>query len=39
MKKFVEFLKKQDAFGHAVTINYRGDEKYRTVCGATLTFA
>ena len=39
MKKFGEFLKKQDAFGHAVTINYRGEEMYRTMWGALLTFA
>ena len=37
MKKFGKFLKKLDAFGHAVTINYRGDEMYKTVWGAMLT--
>ena len=30
-------MKKQDAFGHAVTINYRGDEMYKTSWGALLT--
>ena len=36
-KSIGEFLRKQDAFGHAVTINYRGDENYRTMWGAFLT--
>ena len=30
-------MKKQDEFGHAVTINYRGDETYKTSWGALLT--
>ena len=39
MERFGEFMRKQDVFGHAVTLNYRGDEQFRTVWGAFLTVA
>ena len=39
MKSFGAFLKNQDAYGQAITINYRGEDKYRSVCGAILTMA
>ena len=32
-----KFLKKQDAFGQAVTINYKGEDVYTTTWGAFLT--
>ena len=37
MNKFGAFLKRQDAFGEPVTINYKGDASYNTIFGGTLT--
>lgn len=37
MKKFGKFLKKQDAFGHPVTINFSGDDNFKTAWGTLLT--
>ena len=39
MKQIGEFLKRQDAFGQPISINYRGEERYNTVWGAVLTLA
>ena len=33
------FLKRQDMFGHPVTINYKGEDQYKTGCGAFLSLA
>ena len=37
MKKFSTWLSQRDTFGEPITINYKGDNRYRTVFGATLT--
>ena len=39
MTSVAEFLRKQDAFGYAVTLNYRGDDMYNTAWGGILTLA
>mgnify|MGYP000987909821 CR=1 FL=1 len=39
MKSVGEFLKRQDAFGQAVTLNYKGEDVYNTKWGAFLTLA
>ena len=39
MKSVGAFVKKQDRFGQPVTINYRGDDTFRTTWGATLSLA
>ena len=31
------YLKKIDAFGHPVMVNYRGRQKYKTGCGGVVT--
>ena len=37
MRSVRAFLKKQDGYGHPVTINYKGENRYQTVWGAFLT--
>ena len=37
MKRFGKFLKEQDAFGHPVTINFSGEDNFKTAWGALLT--
>ena len=37
MRSVRRFLKKQDDYGHPVTINYKGEDKYQTAWGAFLT--
>ena len=39
MRSLGEFVKKQDAFGYAVTLNYKGEDMYKTMWGAILTLA
>ena len=39
MTNFQAFIRRQDAYGHAVTVNYRGDSSYKTLWGGFLTIA
>ena len=39
MGKLWKFLKSQDAFGEAVTLNYDGESTYKTGLGALMTIA
>jgi len=34
MSKFINFLKSQDQFGNATTMNYKGERTYKTKLGA-----
>ena len=38
MKRLGGLLRKQDAFGEPVTINYRGDTTFTTMLGAIVSF-
>ena len=37
MKKFVNFLKGFDKYGHGVGVNYKGNAKFKTLLGVFIT--
>lgn len=39
MQKFVDFIVSQDMYGQPVTVNFRGDDTFRTKVGALLSLA
>ena len=39
IKKGGKAIKSQDAFGVPVTVNYKGDDMFRSICGGLMTIA
>ena len=39
LKRFGQFLKNQDIYGHRIGVHYRGASAYKTRLGALVTFA
>ena len=37
IKKGGKAIKSQDAFGVPVTVNYKGDDTFRSICGGLMT--